>query len=241
MKKSLIFFALTLCLFSVPLIAVEYRDINIYLKFSPELNDYIASFNTHLKSDGLIKKYDLKPFLENHPVHLSLYLTTYNTANLPAITEAVKKLSDELKKFRIKAIKIESSASNFVILDVDNSKLADGSNNTLQIYSDKVVDVLNNLRYKQSVIPAWANAFPDKKKAFELYGSPNVYMQFNPHFSILAAVVPKDKEKEYLADMDKSIKSFSQKTIEAEAVSIGVGYVDSNGQVTEEIASFPLK
>jgi hypothetical protein len=201
----------------------------------------MQAFDSFLEGKGILRKYSIVPFIKNHPVHLSLYLTTYDNRNIPKITEAVRRLSGEMSRFKIRLTSIEASASNFVMLDVDNSRNADGSNNLLQIYSDKVVASLQDLRYKKSAIPVWANAFPEKRKAFELYGSPNVYMQFSPHFSILAANVSPEQQRKYNEEIKSCIEEFSLKVIEAQAISLCVGYVDRNGQVTEEIASFSLK
>lgn len=220
--------------------ASKYRDINIYLKFSDDISNQISGFNKHLQEQGLLEKYSIVPFIKNHGVHLSLYLTTYDTDSLPLLKEALRKISLKMHKFKIKTLSIESSASNFVMLEVVNSKYSDGSNNLLQVYSDMVVDEFQNLRYKKSEIPGWADSFPAKKRAFELYGSPNVYMQFAPHFSILALDKLPSDEKEYLSDMQKAVETYKFSPVEADAEFVGIGYVDKNGQLTEEIALFPL-
>ncbi|OGV19655.1 MAG: hypothetical protein A2X47_00465 [Lentisphaerae bacterium GWF2_38_69] len=241
MKTKISIIVLCVCLFSFSLLAKEYRDINVYVTFSSGSKEYMVSFNNYLEAQGILKKYNIVPFIRSHPVHLSLYLTTYDVKNLPAIIETVKKLSVYMKRFKIKATNLEASAGNWVLYNVDNSKLEDGNNNPLQVYADAAVNILQNFRYKQATIPSWANAYPEKKQAFYLYGSPNVYMQFNPHFSVYAANIPKSQEKEYQSDITKCIKDFPSRNIESVAQAICVGYVDTNGQVTEELASFPLK
>jgi len=219
----------------------KYQDVNVFLQFTPQIGQQIDGFNQVLSKEGVWKKYDTQPLIDSHAVHLTLYLTTYNTKNIPEIIKIVKEDAKTMHQFNISTSGIVASTSNFVMLNVDNSKNSDGTNNFMQQYSDKVTGDLAPIRYLQSTIPAWASSIPDKEASYQLYGSPNVYTQFVPHFSILVANVSPANEATYLSDMNACIKEYNFQPVTATAVSIGVGYADANGQVTKVLASFPLK
>ena len=221
---------------------VQYRDIDIHLSVSNKIKLQIENFNKYLTKSGILKKYNITPFLKNHPIHITLYLTNYNVDKVNDIKAEVKKIASHWKKFKIKTTYINPSKSSFVMLEVDSSKQKNGDNNKLQQFSDEVIFNLIKYRNKKAPIPGWAKAFPPKEKSFELYGTPNAYIEFAPHFSILAGSFKNQKQKEqFLKEMTKLVSEYKYKPVEAEVLSIGVGYVDSFGQVTEEIINYPLK
>ncbi|MCX5774618.1 MAG: hypothetical protein NTX05_08495 [Fusobacteria bacterium] len=219
----------------------QYRDINVFLQFTPQIANQISDFNQVLTTQGMWSKYATEPLINTHSVHLTLYLTTYNTKSLPEIIKIVKEDAKSMKQFAVSTSSIQASTSNYVMLFVNNSKNPDGTNNLMQVYSDRLVGGLSPIRYLQASIPAWASSIPDKEAAYKLYGSPNVYTQFSPHFSILVANVPSANESTFISDMNGCILNDNFQPVTATAVSIGVGYADVNGQVTQILANFPLK
>ena len=77
-------------------------------------------------------------------------------------------------------------------------------------------------------MPGWMSGYPEKKRAFERYGSPNVFHNFDPHITLIAngdgmkieqflslAVVPTQKFK---------------------VIGIGVSAVDEFGQFSTSLS-----
>lgn len=188
-----------------------------------------------------MKEYSITPFIKHHPVHITLYLTDLDINKLDDIKAEVKKIALQWKKFKIRTTYINPSESSFVMLEVDDIKQKNGDNNKLQTFSDEIIFNLMKYRNKKAVIPAWAKTLPDKYKSFKLYGTPNAFMEFTPHFSILAGTFKTPKQKTaFLKEMKKLVSEYKYKPIEAEVVSIGIGYVNSLGQMIKEIANYPL-
>ncbi len=219
----------------------EYKNIDIHLSVSNKIKKQIEKFNIYLAKSGILKKYNITPFLEHHPVHLTLYLTDFDVNKLDDIKSEVKKIASLQKRFLIKTTYINPSPSSFVMLEVDNSS-KDGKVGELQTLCNESINNLMKYRNKNAAIPAWAKAIPAKKKSFKLYGTPNAFKAFDPHFSILAGTFKTDEQKTvFLKEMSNIVKKYKYKSIEAEVLSIGIGYVNSLGQMTKEIANYPLK
>ena len=219
----------------------EYKNIDVHLSVSNNVKKQIEKFNIYLAKSGILKKYNITPFLEHHPVHLTLYLTDFDVNKLDDIKREVKKIASQQKKFLIKTTYINPSQSSFVMLEVDNSK-KDGKVGELQKLCNESITNLMKYRNKNAKIPAWAKAIPAKEKSFKLYGTPNAFNAFVPHFSILAGTFKTPEQKTaFLKEMSDLVKKYKYKPIEAEVLSIGIGYVNSQGQMIEEIANYPLK
>lgn len=212
----------------------EIVSVDVFIKCSSNVDETITAFNDSLNSEGLIKKYGLKPFIENHPVHLTLYLTDYDITELEKIKDYVKSIAQNTKSFQIETTNFTLSSGNWILLGVKK-------NEQLQKLSDEVISKLNTLRYKKSEVPSWAMNIPAKKESFEKYGSPNAFSQFDPHFSVLAADIPKEKQKAFTSDINLILGLSSIEPITTEVESIGIGFTDNYGQVTKIEALFPLQ
>jgi len=211
------------------------RQIDIHLIPSSNIKDQIKAFNSNLEKKGLLKKFNTVPFLVNHPVHLTLYLTSFPTSQLSKIDKMIKNIADNVKKFPVKTSYIEASPSNYVMLEVTMNK-------ELQKLSNQVVSKLAIFRNKSYEIPVWAKNNPKRVKIFDKTGSPTAYSEFKGHFSILELNPANEKmEKEYLTDFNKAIKEFSYKPTETEMIAISYGYVNEYGQITETLGTYPLK
>jgi hypothetical protein len=80
--------------------------------------------------------------------------------------------------------------------------------------------------------PGWMRDYPAKLPAFERYGSPNVFMQFDPHLTLLA-----NETKPGLADfMAGPEKNQPETTGQVEG--IGIAVVDGNGQIVKTLAEY---
>src|SRR5690606_6793935 len=118
-------------------------------------------------------------------LHITLYLATYPEEHLPLIQKEVQKFANKGQSIPVKTTKIVVSAGNYIMLDLDNNNEQDGRIPQLQLLSDEVTLRLGNLRDFKAKIPDWAAALPEKKKAFIRYGSPNVFVDYNPQFALM--------------------------------------------------------
>lgn len=212
----------------------EIVSIDVFAKCSSNVDGIINSFNARLEAEGLLKKYSLTPFIATHHVHLTLYLTEYGSGELPKIEESIEKISKNWQPFAVQTTKITLTGGNWIMLGARN-------NEKLQKLCDEITVKLAPFRNKASEIPSWAKSIPAKKKSFELYGSPNTFDQFDPHFSILAADISPENQKDFTSDITELIDAGNIKPVDSKIEAIGIGYTDSYGQLTQIISLYPLK
>ncbi len=235
--KTIIFLICLIYSFNINALA-----INVYLKTDDKiLKNNIKSFNRYLQNTNFLEKYKVQPFLNHHPLHITLYLTEYPSTALPELLNKVQKIATKLQPINASATQFNPTASHYLMIDVA-LKHAD-ANHPLQQASDRCVYHLSGLRDIHAPIPPWARTIPSKYRAFLSYGSPNVYFEFAPHFSILAKKF--DNEREGLA-FDEELKALvtaypSPFPVNFSLNTLAVGLVDDFGQITEEIAAYPLK
>lgn len=220
--------------------------INVYVKYDDQvIKSKIDHYNQFLEGKGFFNKYQLRPFLENYPLHTSLYISEYQPNNEQLLIERAKKLAAESSSFSIKTTDLIISSGNYVMLDVALPVKACGCNHSLQQLSDKAVLALYGLHDRTAPIPDWAKKIPSKLAAFKRYGSPNVFFEFSPHFTLMATnfntaeqSTAFQAEAKQLSDL--FIKEQGAFNFSLTAVAIGVGYVNEFGQITKELVLFPL-
>ena len=123
----------------------------------------------------------------------------------------------------IKTTKIFVTEGNYVMLDLDNNQI-NGENPPLQQLSDAVALDLNLFRDTEAKIPDWAQSIPEKRKAFERYGSPNVFFEYNPHFSFMAKVFADPAQaKQFQQEITALIDQYSFSEMKTKLVAIGIG------------------
>ncbi|KTD59013.1 2'-5' RNA ligase family protein [Legionella shakespearei] len=218
------------------------KDINVYLRFDDsKLYQEIKKFNNFLDSKGVFSRYQIEPFQDHHPSHITLYLATYPEEHKEEIKMQVASFAKKKRPVQVIARHLSVTAGNYVMLDLDMGKQESGENHPVQRLSDEMVMRLTNLRDFNAKIPVWAESIPEKKKAFMNYGSPNVFFEFNPHFSLMAKNFDDPKEQaRFQKEMTQLVAEYDFPDVLTESSAIGIGYVNSFGQVTEEIASYPL-
>jgi hypothetical protein len=215
--------------------AEQSKQYNIYLIPSSNATSYINSFNTLVKKDNLFAKYNIKPFTKDHPVHLTLYLTSFQNKNLTQIKQSVKNIADTNKAFTITTSDITVGKSGFVMMDLEHSK-------ELQHLSNTAISDTSQYRDKEYPMPSWVKFYPNKQKSFEKYGSPNAFGNFDPHFSILAANLKDEKlRNSFVTDFTAAIKEFDAKHTKVKIIGIGFGEVDADGQVTKVLQTNKFK
>lgn len=213
--------------------------INVYLKLKThsQVTVLIKEFNQLLVTNGLTKRYQLQPFANQHPLHITLYLATYPDANIAEIIKQTQNLAQHEKTIRANARQFSTNAQNYVMLRVEN-------NSQLQLLSNKATYAFSGLRDNNAAIPAWAANSPERVALFKTFGSPNVLDYFNPHFSIME---PEHLTKDQITALNQQlailITDFNAqhaKPISVIAEGIGVGVTDTQGQIVKELAVFPL-
>jgi hypothetical protein len=235
------YLARLMCLFFL-LSPVYAKQINIYLKMDdPVLSQAVTAFNTYLEEHSIFNKYQIRPFLDDYPLHITLYLAAFTDDNLPMVKKRVAHIAKNWAPIALKTSNIYITKGNYVMLDVDNNQ-TNGKNPPLQQLSDTIALKLNLFRNSEAKIPDWVQAVPEKRKAFERYGSPNVFFEYSPHFSLMAkAFTDQTQEQQFQTEMTELIAHYSFSEIQTKSYAIGIGYVNNFGQITEEIASYPMQ
>lgn len=226
------------CLISLTAQAREV-SINVYLKLKPhnQVTCLISEFNHFLQDKGLFTSYGIKPFIQDYPLHITLYLTTYNVAQIPAIMKQTQHLAKHHKSFSIITGSFYASPSGYVMLDV-------GLSQSLHQLSYNTLMTLAGLRNHDAKIPQWAAQDPKRQQIFMQWGSPGVMNYYQPHFSIFDPEHLKKKPRgELYKKLQPLVSQFNKKNrvkVNAAAYAIGVGLANRQGQITKELAMFTL-
>ncbi len=217
------------------------KDLNIFVGFDDKvLKSEIQEFNQCLEKTQILSRYEIEPFITHFPLHITLYLSSFEEYKWPQVMEKVNAISHNWSSFSLKTTGVYLSQSNYVMLDIEfNTEFTEQP--ILQQLSDATVLELNNDRDFNAPIPPWAESIPVKKKAFAHYGSPNVFFEFSPHFTLFAKTFDDPNiEKEFRLDMKAALSQCIIDPVLLKAQFIGVGEVDEFGQVTHTLGEFPL-
>lgn len=214
-------------------------SINVYLKLKANnpVKEYIHAFNHLLEQQHLLTTYHIFPYLQHHPLHLTLYLTHYSEQQIPIIIKKMDQLAQKNTSPIVITSKFIANKNGYLMLTIKNEF-------QIQQLSNAVLYSLNNLRNKQAIIPQWAADDLDRKLMFAQYGSPNVLNYFNPHFSIFnATMLSPAKKLDLYSKLNVVINQFIQKNpqaIHTRAYAIGIGITDEQGQIIKELKSINL-
>lgn len=217
------------------------KKVNVYLLFdAPELHQSIQEFNLYLKKNKLLTRYQIEPFLTHHPLHITLFLADYPEEHIKELQKRVSKIAKHWHPIQIKTSQIVT-AGGYVMLDIDNTNRTNGQNPELQRLSDEITMELTELRDFNAPIPNWATSIIEKRKAFLRYGSPNVFFEYSPHFTLMAKhFIDPTQAKQFQQEMSQLIQSYNFSKILTQSSVIGIGYVNSFGQITQEIQRIKL-
>ncbi|AJI45213.1 2'-5' RNA ligase family protein [Francisella tularensis subsp. novicida] len=214
--------------------AENFKQYNIYLIPDTTADKYVKEFDDSLAKTNVLEKYKTTPFIKNHPVHLTLYLTSFQSKYIKDINSQLANLAKNTEPFYIETTGFSAGKSGFVMLDIKNSQ-------SLQQLSNVVIKDLAKYRDKDYPAPSWIKFYPNKLVSFEKYGSPNAFAEFNPHISILAANLQTDQERDsFDKDFNEIIKNTKLKPTSFKIKAIGFGEVDENGQVTKTLHIYKL-
>ncbi|AVC44385.1 hypothetical protein B4919_06120 [Francisella tularensis subsp. novicida] len=214
--------------------AENFKQYNVYLIPDTTADKYVKEFDDSLAKTNVLEKYKTTPFVKNHPVHLTLYLTSFQSKYIKDINSQLANLAKNTEPFYIETTGFSAGKSGFVMLDIKNSQ-------SLQQLSNVVIKDLAKYRNKDYPAPSWVKFYPNKLASFEKYGSPNAFAEFNPHISILAANLQTDQERDsFDKDFNEIIKNMKLKPTSFKVKAIGFGEVDENGQVTKILHIYKL-
>lgn len=199
-----------------------------------DVDTTINTINQSFESSGIYTKYKINPLIATHKVHLTMYLTEYDDAQIVNLESAVAQIAATTNKFTIKDTGVSLKASNFLMLDVQDSL-------ELQILADKITASLMCYRDKNAIIPAWAKSDPIKNVLFSAYGSPNVFEGFKPHFSIFVATIPPVDQLTFTNKVNQQIQQLNFTTSTYMLNGLGIGITDNNGQIVKLINNYTFK
>lgn len=158
-------------------------------------------------------------------VHATLYLTQYPTRALPRLKAAIARLARGRQAFPLVVDGAERTPTNWLFLKVGRSP-------ALQRLADEATLAAEPLRDHGLTPPAWMKDYPAKLPAFERYGSPNVFMQFDPHLTLLA----NESNPALAAYMAQAAQNPPRARGLVEG--IGIALVDGNGQIVKTLAEY---
>ena len=203
-----------------------------------QIKTLIQQFNTYLAQQDLLKQYQITPFIEHYPLHITLYLANYKPQQEAAIISIVSQLANQQTAIPISSKQFIAMSGGYVMLTINKNKV-------LQTLSNEVVHALAPLRDPQAAIPPWAAQDPKRQKLFRQFGSPGVFALFNPHFSILDPDHLNAHQQQQLQEkLQRAIRQFKAThltQVHALADKIAVGIANEKGQITRELAYFSLK
>ncbi|MBI3039518.1 hypothetical protein HYY75_10835 [bacterium] len=151
------------------------EKINVYALFSPEIEEFAKKVSTELK-----QKEDLETFAQQGLViHGTLFMTEYPHGKRDEIFRIVSTLASGTKTFPITSTGLHRTNGNWFFLNLERNKY-------FQKLSDSLCELLSPLRLIDQKPPDWLLNYPQKLKSFEMYGSPNVFGDFEPHITLLA-------------------------------------------------------
>jgi 2'-5' RNA ligase len=208
-----------LCI-AAPARAGDTVSIDIYAIPSQPIVETVARVSKDLAARGMTTFY-----AQGHAVHATLYLTQYPASAAPRLQAAIARLAKGRAPFPLAVSGTERTASNWLFLHVERSP-------ALQRLADEVTLAAEPLRDHDLSPPGWMKDYPAKLPAFERYGSPNVFMQFEPHLTLLA-----NEGNPALADYVASTAKAPPQA-RGQVAGVGVAIVDANGQIIKTLAEF---
>ena len=204
---------------SLPTVAKSI-SINVFAIPSKPIINLVEQTSDALKKQGMISFYE-----KGKPVHATLYLTDFTEGSEEAIKRAVKAITEQHQAFAITAQGFTVTQSNWAFINLQYSS-------QLQRLSDEVTMAIEPLRDPNTAIPDWVKNYPNKLTAFERYGSPNVFQNFQPHLTLLA-----NEKSPQLAILNKQMQAKPPRA-EGKIVGIGIGISDQFGQQKQVIAEY---
>jgi len=201
--------------------------VNVFAVVSPDIEEQVKVVGTILKDQLGMETFAQKGF----QIHCTLYMTHFLPEKTERLTQEVASLAATLKTFDVQTTGLMLTKDNWLFLNLEKNK-------NLNDLMEKVVKGLYNLRSDNIPVPEWLKNYPEKMSSFKVYGSPNVFEDFEPHLTLVAKG---DFEKLAKFIVLAKTSDVLMKTVNGRIVGIGVGLADDDGQVQKAQIIFPLK
>ncbi|MBY3788955.1 2'-5' RNA ligase family protein [Photobacterium carnosum] len=204
----------------LPSLASPTTSYNLFLIPSHNVDKTVSTISHQLKKQHLSSLYS-----QGYLPHITLYLTEYPTQNLKSLKQQAQQLATQWHSFNLTLSNIESTKGDWLMLKVSNTP-------ELQRLADTAAITIAPLRAMDPKVPTWVSHYPEKLAAFQRYGSPNVFTNFEPHITLLPQT---DHQK-----LTQFMTNYGDKfhPVNFKALGIGIAAVNNNGQTKAVIAHY---
>lgn len=196
-------------------------DYNVFVILDNNTTTNVENISKKLKENGIESLYEKK-----YIIQLTLYLTKYNMNNLHKIKEIIEKIANQTKSFNVEFYRLRKTDRKLLVLDAKN-------NENIQQLADEITVNLTKYHAKNINVPNWIKYIPEREKLFKLYGSSDVFTNFEPYIPLLSQV--------NLSQIQSFISKYNFNPFKSKAIGIGIAQVDNLGQAKDIIYSIKFK
>ena len=196
-------------------------DYNVFVILDNNTTINVENISKKLKENGIESLYEKK-----YIIQLTLYLTKYNMNNLHKIKEIIEKIANQTKSFNVEFYRLRKTDRKLLVLDAKN-------NENIQQLADEITVNLTKYHAKNINVPNWIKYIPEREKLFKLYGSSDVFTNFEPYIPLLSQV--------NLSQIQSFISKYNFNPFKSKAIGIGIAQVDNLGQAKDIIYSIKFK
>ena len=196
-------------------------DYNVFVILDNNTTTNVENISKKLKENGIESLYEKK-----YIIQLTLYLTKYNMNHLHKIKEFIEKIANQTKSFNVEFYRLRKTDRKLLVLDAKN-------NENIQQLADEITVNLTKYHAKNINVPDWIKYIPEREKLFKLYGSSDVFTNFEPYIPLLSQV--------NLSQIQSFISKYNFNPFKSKAIGIGIAQVDNLGQAKDIIYSIKFK
>lgn len=209
-------------IFLIPLFGSNSNvDYNVFVILDNNTTTNVENISKKLKENGIESLYEKK-----YIIQLTLYLTKYNMNHLHKIKEFIEKIANQTKSFNVEFYRLRKTDRKLLVLDAKN-------NENIQQLADEITVNLTKYHAKNINVPDWIKYIPEREKLFKLYGSSDVFTNFEPYIPLLSQV--------NLSQIQSFISKYNFNPFKSKAIGIGIAQVDNLGQAKDIIYSIKFK
>lgn len=196
-------------------------DYNVFVILDNNTTTNVENISKKLKENGIESLYEKK-----YIIQLTLYLTKYNMNHLHKIKEFIEKIANQTKSFNVEFYRLRKTDRKLLVLDAKN-------NENIQQLADEITVNLTKYHAKNINVPDWIKYIPEREKLFKLYGSSDVFTNFEPYIPLLSQVNS--------SQIQSFISKYNFNPFKSKAIGIGIAQVDNLGQAKDIIYSIKFK
>ena len=209
-------------IFLIPLFGSNSNvNYNVFVILDNNTTTNVENISKKLKENGIESLYEKK-----YIIQLTLYLTKYNMNHLHKIKEIIEKIANQTKSFNVEFYRLRKTDRKLLVLDAKN-------NENIQQLADEITVNLTKYHAKNINVPDWIKYIPEREKLFKLYGSSDVFTNFEPYIPLLSQV--------NLSQIQSFISKYNFNPFKSKAIGIGIAQVDNLGQAKDIIYSIKFK